>query len=294
MGPETELPLQVLGVVEHAHDLEAPVVQAEERPDGHVVDARFHGAVQGVEPPIVIGLDAAGGVDRTVGRVIVGFLEDLEGADAGALELAEVRDGHRRGVDVHPADLAPADARLDLDAVDPAHALGDVVRVGLRMLAVHGHQTLVAERARKDPRLLFDLLEAEGAPLDGPIARAEAAVDAVVHAPAAAVQRREGDHPVVVDLGLDRRRRVEDFLPEALVAHVQQRRGVPRIERLDVGGLGENLAYPRRLRLGVARELSLDESVVDEVFAVYQILVDLVLADDPVLPRLTIRTRIEH
>ena len=47
-------------------------------------------------------------MDAAVGLVVVGFLEDLVGADAGGLDGAIAVVVQRGGVDVHAADLAVA------------------------------------------------------------------------------------------------------------------------------------------------------------------------------------------
>ena len=48
--------LQMMDVLQHGQHLEAPVVDAEERADAHVVDAGLHGAVHHGGAPVVVGL----------------------------------------------------------------------------------------------------------------------------------------------------------------------------------------------------------------------------------------------
>ena len=106
MRPDVVVLLQVQGVGHQAEHLEPPVVQAEQGPDAHVVAAGLHGAGHAVQPPEIIALAGAAGMDAGVGVVVVGFLEDLVGADAGRLDRRVAGVVQRGGVDVHPADLA--------------------------------------------------------------------------------------------------------------------------------------------------------------------------------------------
>ena len=112
-----------------ASNFEPPVVEAEQDADAHVVDAGFHGAVHGGDAPIVVALQARG-VDPGVGVAVVGLLEQLEGADLGRFQPAEVVETQRRQVDVDAADFAPAAA----DRIDRADRAEDVVQaLGLRV-----------------------------------------------------------------------------------------------------------------------------------------------------------------
>ena len=90
-GPTPKVCLEVADVLQHGEDLEAPVEQAEQHADADVVDAGLHGAVHGGDAPVVVLL-AAAEVDLAVGLAVVGLLEELVGADAGRLELAELVD----------------------------------------------------------------------------------------------------------------------------------------------------------------------------------------------------------
>ena len=62
---------------------------------------------------------------------MIGFLEDLVGADAGGLDRGVAGVVQRGGVDVHAADLAVA----DLHRIDLPHAVGDELGRVAGMLA---------------------------------------------------------------------------------------------------------------------------------------------------------------
>ncbi len=127
------------GVGQQAQGLETPIVKAEEGPQADVVAAALHGAVLPVEPPEEIRL-VARGVHRAVGGPVVGFLEDLVGADAGRLHLAVALHVQRCAIDIDAADLAVR----RFDRIDHAHGVGDDVGVVVGVFAVVDHQALVA------------------------------------------------------------------------------------------------------------------------------------------------------
>ena len=281
---DAELPLQVPRVHDHRQQLVAPVVEPEQRAHRHVVDARFHRAVQRVQAPAHVALDRVPRMHRLVGRPVVRLLEHLERADARLVQLAQLVHAHRRGVDVHPADRPHADPARHAHLVDLLHALGDVVGVGRRMLAEHDHQPLVADLAGEELGLLLDLGHREHLALDRRVRLAEPAVGAVVHAEIAAVERREGDHPVVVDRPLGLGGGGEHLLPQPLVAHAQQHGGLLGRERGPAARAAGQLPHESRIRLGLVGEQRLDQRVVHVVLAVHQVAVDLFLADDRLGP----------
>ncbi len=100
--------LQVQGVAHQGQHLEPPVVQPKQGPDAHVVAPGLHRPRHAVEPPEIIALAGAGRMHAGVGLVVVGFLEDLIGADAGRLDRGVAGVVQRGGVDVHAADFAVA------------------------------------------------------------------------------------------------------------------------------------------------------------------------------------------
>jgi len=188
---------QVGGVGDQTQHLEAPVVEAEQGAQADVIAARAHRSAEPGQAPAVVGLARPGRMQAGVGRVVIGLLEDLPGADACRLDRAVAGLVHRGGVDVDPADLAVA----ALHAVDRADALSNEVGIVVGMLAVDQDQALV-------PLILqgLDLMD-EFLLIEGPadrraVGRAEAAVGTVVHALVADVERREQDDAVAVDIAL--------------------------------------------------------------------------------------------
>ena len=73
---------QMRDVLHQAEEFEAPVVQTEQHAHADIVDAGLHGAVERGGAPIVVAL-LAGAMHGGIGRAVVGFLEELVGADAG-------------------------------------------------------------------------------------------------------------------------------------------------------------------------------------------------------------------
>ena len=143
-----------------------------------------------------------------VGLVMIGLLEDLVGADARRLDRGIAGVVQRGGVDVHAADLAVA----DLDRIDRPHALGDelgAVATGARRRpgssacgpCAPGPRPGPAGRPRLSVRRTASGLE-----------RRKRAVQAIVRATAAHVQRREEHDAVAVDVALQLPGGLEDLL----------------------------------------------------------------------------------
>ena len=238
--------------------LVAPVEEPEQHADPHVVDARLHGAVHRRHAPVVVLL-LAGEVDAGVGAAVVGFLEELIGADLRGLELPELVEGERRHVHVDAADLAPVVG----DAVDGVDRLEDVreplARVGLAGHEQHALVALVDEH----PRFRGDLVLRERAPLEFGVARPEGAVRALVAAQVRDVQRREHHEPPAVDGLLDVLGGLEQLVEQVRVADVHQRGHVVRLEAVHLPGLRQHRAHPRGVRVPVPLERGGNGVVVD-------------------------------
>ncbi len=117
MRTDTKARLQVPNVLHEGQDLEAPIGQAEQDADAHVVDPGFHGAVHGGDAPVVVLLLAC------------------------ALERAEFIEGQGRDVGIHAADFALA----ALDTVDRRNRVEHVLEALVRIrLARHQQDALVA------------------------------------------------------------------------------------------------------------------------------------------------------
>ena len=99
----------------------------------------LHGAVHRLGVVGVVALGARG-VERLVGRLVVGLLEEDVGADARVAQAAVVLDRRGGDVHVHAADGAVAVA----DRVDGVDGFEDVLqRVVARVLARFERQALV-------------------------------------------------------------------------------------------------------------------------------------------------------
>ena len=103
MRPDTELPFQVMGVLQESHYLKFPVVETEKRSNGHVVQSGFQCAVQGVEPPAVISFQRIGWMHLAVGLPVIGLLKDLVGANSSLLQFFKFGNVHRGRIDVRTA-----------------------------------------------------------------------------------------------------------------------------------------------------------------------------------------------
>jgi hypothetical protein len=147
------------------------------------------------------------------------------------------------------------------------------------VLAVDDNQALVPDPAGQDSDLAPDLVQRENPPGFLRIAAAEAAVSTVVDAQIAQVQRGEGHNAVVVNLPLDRRRRLRHLGPKLRVLDVQQAGRLVRRQRLDGQRLLQNLPHPPRVGMRVRRQRPRDSRVVDKAPAVVEIPLDLLRPD---------------
>jgi hypothetical protein len=178
VGTDSQGRFQVLGVHEHAHGFVLPVIESEQRTDADILDASGHGAVMGFGVPFVVALGTAL-VDRQVGGLVVGLLEQDVGADASVLQLHIVGHRGRGDIDVGAADITV----LELQAVDGLDAFQDVVDGAVdRILAEFQGQPLVPE-AFQHPHLLGQFRLGELAPghlVIAVVAAIGATVDTVV------------------------------------------------------------------------------------------------------------------
>lgn len=177
--PDAPDGLKVFGVHEQADEVVAAELKAEENAESHVVDAALHGAVVRFGVIGVVGLRSLR-VKLLIGLAVVGFLEELVGADLGFVKLAVVFNRRGGDVDVQAADLAV----LVLDRVDGLDGLEDVLdRIVLGMLAGFKQQALVPEVLKGD-HFVADLLLRELLAHDvlvlGVVRAVGAGVDAVV------------------------------------------------------------------------------------------------------------------
>ncbi|OQB92105.1 MAG: hypothetical protein BWX83_00302 [Candidatus Cloacimonetes bacterium ADurb.Bin117] len=230
--PHAEGFLQMDGVVKQAQHLEFPVVEAHQGADAEVVDTCFHGAVEAVEAPEEIALGSTR-MQVPVGFLVVGFLKYLVGADAHGFHGAEALNIQRRGVDVHPANLA---FRV-FGVINGLHGLGDVFRRIHGMLAVNHDEAFVAG-FHQGLGFLNQLFAAEGGAHAFLVRDAEAAIDAVVHAFVAHVERGKEHDAVAVDAFLQFVGAFQDKLFEFGIGDAEQGCRLFRLQPVLVQGFG--------------------------------------------------------
>ena len=101
------------------------------------------------------------------------------------------------------------------------------------MLAKYHYQPLVADLPGQDLSFSFYLIKGKAAPFFPLIIGPEGAVKAVIDAVAAAVKRREGDDPVVIDRSLDLICGFKDFVPGIGIGNVEERSCFIRLKALN-------------------------------------------------------------
>ena len=280
MGANAAEALEFAGVGHEAHDLEPPVMEPEEDAETDIIDACVEGAVHTGQPPAIIAFDGIGRMHVGIRLVMIGFLENLEGADAGFLNDFEIIDGHRGRVDVNATDIARAVACFDADGVDGVETLGDEVGPGFRMFAVDGHDSLVSIASRHGFGLGLDLVKGEAAALLQIVVTTESAVATAVDAVAGDIHRREGDDAVIVHKVLDLECGLLHLLAKLGIRNVQEEGRFGGIERLDGEGFREDFADANGVGVSARFELTLDQGIVDEVVAMGVVARDLVALDD--------------
>ena len=152
------------------------------------------------------------------------------------------------------------------------------------MLPVDGDQALVADSPGQHVDLLLQLVHRQHAALLQRVAFAETAVSAAVHAQVGHVERREHHYPVVVDLALDAVGGRPHLLEERGIRHLHENGRLLRLQRFAGGlALGDYLANLYRVgRLAVdVGDYPLDAVAIYEMLAAGEILVDLLLDDEP-------------
>ena len=189
---------QMLGVHQQAGKLILVALEAEQHAETHIVDAALHCAVHrlGVIGIVVLGADR---MQFEIALLVVGFLKQDIGADAGLLELAVILDRGRRDVDIDAADRAV----FVLDAVNRLDALEDVFdRIVDRVLARFDCQTFVTQILQCDDlgaHLVLGQLFARNVLVLRVIRAVNAAVDAVV----GQIERRKNHDAVAVKRQFD-------------------------------------------------------------------------------------------
>ncbi len=257
VGADAKARLQVSNVLHERQDLEPPIGQAEQDADAHVVDLGLHGAVHGRDPPIVVLL-LARQVHALVGRAVVGFLEQLVGANARALERAEFIDRQGRDVGIHPADFALA----PFHTVDRRNGIQYVLEALARIrLPCHQQDALVA-LVDQDLDLAADLILRQRPSLDLFVACAKRAIGAVVGAKIGHVERRKQHQPRPVDLIFHRACRLEDLAQQLRIADRGQRGHIRHAQPGQATGLGQHRAHMLCILAGGCRQHANDFALV--------------------------------
>ena len=144
-----------------AQHFEPPVVQAEKHADSHIVASRFQSAAQAVEPVQVIALARARRMHAGIGFMMIGFLENLIGADAGRFDDPVSFMIHGRRVDIDSANFSVSVAR----GVHRANLFGNEIGVVSGMLAENQDQPLLPRSLELHAPVRAILRESEcGAP----------------------------------------------------------------------------------------------------------------------------------
>src|SRR5690606_14186594 len=174
----------------------APVIEAEEGANAHVVNTCLLGPVESCQAPLIIPFLSAEVIPFVCLRVI-GLLEYLLCAYPGPAHGAEPVYVKRGSVDVHPADLTA----VFLDPINQAHRMCNVLRAILRVLTVNENQSLLAV-ILQGFNLRYDLRIGKGLAFCVLIGGSETAVLAVVYALVSYVKGCEQHYPVAIDFFL--------------------------------------------------------------------------------------------
>ncbi len=130
----------------------------------------------------------------TVGVMMIGFLKDLEGADADFFQLGQFGNGQWCAVNIGAAD----GTMPGFDAVNLLDGVAHEINIGGRRFAINEHGALLAffDHAA---HLLLNLIHGEGFAVHRFIAAAKTAVDTVVGALIADIERGKQHNAITVD-----------------------------------------------------------------------------------------------
>ena len=185
--------LEIQGVRHKAQHFEPPIIQAEKHADSHIVASRFQSAAQTVEPVQVIALARARRMHAGVRFMMIGFLENLIGADAGRFNDPVSFMIHGRRVDIDSANFPVPVA----GGVDRTHAFGNEIGVVFGMLAENQDQPLLP-RSLELHHLFAQFFKCQSAPHREFIAALKPAIGTIIDAIVAHIERSEKHNPVAV------------------------------------------------------------------------------------------------
>lgn len=190
----------MLGMHQKADEIVLVERQTKKNAEADVINAAFHSAVMRFCVPSVISLGSLW-MKLLVLLRMVGFLEELIGADLRIMKLAVIFNRRRGDVDVQAADLSV----LVFDRIDGLNRLQNVFDgVVLGVLASLEQQTLVTE-VLKGNHLAGDFFLRELLADDVLIFSVIRAIGAGIHAVIGEIERREENDAVAVDFSLTSR-----------------------------------------------------------------------------------------
>ena len=189
---------KMLGMHQKADKIVLVERQTKKNAEADVINAAFHSAVMRFCMPSVIRLRSLW-MQLLVLLRMVGFLEELIGADLRIMKLAVIFNRRRGDVDVQAADLSV----LVFDRIDGLNRLQNVFDgVVLWVLAGLEQQTLVTE-VLKSNHFAGDFFLRELLADDVLIFSVIRAIGAGIHAVIGEIERREENDAVAVDFFLD-------------------------------------------------------------------------------------------
>jgi hypothetical protein len=180
-------------MVEQAHDLKTPIIEAEQHSYAGIIDPGLLGSVHGIKAPPVMALDGIGRVHFPVGFVVIGFLEYLVSTDSCFLELGKLFPGKRGTIYIGSSD----GPMLCFDAVDLTYRITNKINFGLGGFTVHQDRSFLT-LFDHDADFPLDFIHGKGLTVHESITAAEAAVFTVVGTFIANIEGGEKDDAVPV------------------------------------------------------------------------------------------------
>ena len=97
-----------------------------------------------IESPVIVPLERLYRMHLTVYLVVICFLKYLKCTDAAFLQFSQIRDTHRRRVDIDTPYFAYSAAHFVVYSIDCLHTVNDVVSRRFWMFAEYDDQPLVS------------------------------------------------------------------------------------------------------------------------------------------------------
>ena len=248
---------------EQTHEVVAIGGESVEHADAHIVATAFHGAVHGLGMVVVVALGASG-MQFLIVLLVIGFLEQDVGANAGSLEFGVVFDSGCSNVDIHAADGAVAHLGV-VDGLDRVENIFDGVEH--RMLAGFECQTLVPHLLERD-NFLTDFVLREFLARYGVVLAVVGAIDAPVDAVVRKVEGCKEHDAVAIEFLLDLACQIFVAFHEVGLVALEQHGGFAVREAFAGGSLVDDFfdkSPVATVLFGVVQGLH-DFAVVDKLF----------------------------